>query len=148
MKKENEINLMGERVRPTINSVDKRLEGKGDLSETKELKKLAEKDPMTHIDLEFSAELTRLFEEAKEEGFSGTFTDWLDTKSDDELKRLLRNSGGVVVDFTSMDPKKMKDLFKAEYGRDPQNAKELVRGIKMMEKGFDLDGIKVGAFGD
>ena len=136
-----------ENTKQTLNSVSKRLEGKGDLSEAKELKKLAEKDPMTHIDLELSAELDRLFKEAKEDGFSGTFTDWLDTKSDDELKRILKNSGGVVIDFTSMDPRKLKDLFKAEYGRDPQNAKELVRGIKMLEKGFDLDGIPVGAFG-
>ena len=41
----------------------------------------------------------------------------------------------------------MRELFKAEYGREPMSARELVRGIKMMEKGFDLDGIPVGAFG-
>ena len=129
-------------------NVDKRLEGRSDNSTKAELMKLAEKDPMHHIDLELSAELDRLFKEAKEEGFTGTFNDWLDTKSDDFLKRILKNSGGVVVDFTGMNPKKMKELFKAEYGRDPVSAKEMVRGIKMLELNKDLDGIPVGAFGD
>lgn len=128
-------------------NVDKRLEGKSDGSTKAKLMKMADADPMHHIDLELSAELDRLFKEAKEEGFTGTFTDWLDSKSDDYLKRILKNDGGVVIDLSGMDPRKMRDLFKAEYGREPMSAKELVRGIKMMEKGFDLDGIPVGAFG-
>ena len=128
-------------------NVDKRLEGKSDGSTKAKLMKMADADPMHHIDLELSAELDRLFKEAKEEGFTGTFTDWLDSKSDEYLKRILKNDGGMVIDLSGMDPRKMRDLFKAEYGREPMSAKELVRGIKMMEKGFDLDGIPVGAFG-
>ena len=134
-------------TKETLNSVGKRMESKGDLSEAKELKKLAEKDTYEHIQLELMNELDRLFQEAKDNGFKGSFNDFLDTKSDDELRRILKNDGGVVIDLSGMDPRRMRDLFKAEYGREQKNAKELVRGIKMMEKGFDLDGIPVGAFG-
>ena len=48
-----------------VNNVDKRMEGKGTM-------KVAEKDPLTHIDLELMDNMKRVFDEAKKEGFKGT----------------------------------------------------------------------------
>ena len=71
------------------NSVDKKLEA---VSTTK----MAEKDPMHHIDLELSSTLKQMFEEAKREGFTGSFDQYLDTLSMDELKRVGSKDGGPV----------------------------------------------------
>jgi len=64
-----------------VNNVDKRMEGKGTM-------KVAEKDPLTHIDLELMDNMKRVFDEAKKEGFKGTFKDFLDTLSEEDLKTL------------------------------------------------------------
>jgi len=71
------------------NSVDKKLEA---VSTTK----MAEKDPMHHIDLELSSTLKQMFEEAKREGFTGSFDQYLDTLSMEELKRVGSKDGGPI----------------------------------------------------
>ena len=127
------------------NNVEKKAPAKGDLEETKALKKLAEKDPMHHIELELASELQRRFDEAVENGFKGNFKDWLDTQPVEDLKRILMNSGGSV-DFTSLTPGQMKAIFRSENGYDAKSPKELVRGVKMYLKNLDIDGIPFGAF--
>ena len=57
---------------------------------------MAEKDPMHHIELELSQTLTQMFEEAKKDGFSGSFDEYLDTLSMDELKRIGSRDGGPI----------------------------------------------------
>ena len=71
------------------NSVDKKLEV---VSTTK----MAEKDPMTHIELELMNSLSQAFEEAKKDGFKGTFNEYLDSLSKDELKRIGVQDGGLI----------------------------------------------------
>ena len=73
-----------------VNNVDKRMEGKGTM-------KVAEKDPLTHIDLELMDNMKRVFDEAKKEGFKGTFKDFLDTLSEEDLKTLFLEKGGLVA---------------------------------------------------
>ena len=60
-------------------NVEKAMEGKGDGSTAKELMKLAEKDPMSHMELELNMALEQRYQEAKEKGFEGTFDDWIKT---------------------------------------------------------------------
>ena len=43
--------------------------------------KVAEKDPLTHIDLELMNNLERSFKEAVQEGFKGTFDDYMNSLS-------------------------------------------------------------------
>ena len=69
-----------------IPNVEKALEGRSDGSTAKELMKLAEKDPMHHIELELSDALKRAYEEAKENGFEGTITDYINRTPVEELK--------------------------------------------------------------
>jgi hypothetical protein len=76
-------------ARTSNNSVDKKLEA---VSTTK----MAEKDPMHHIDLELSSTLKQMFEEAKREGFTGSFDQYLDTLSMEELKRVGSKDGGPI----------------------------------------------------
>jgi len=57
---------------------------------------MAEKDPMHHIELELSQTLTQMFEEAKRDGFSGSFDEYLDTLSMDELRRVGSKDGGSI----------------------------------------------------
>jgi len=57
---------------------------------------MAEKDPMHHIELELSSSLKQMFEEAKKDGFSGSFDEYLDTLSMDELKRIGSRDGGPI----------------------------------------------------
>ena len=61
--------------------------------------KVAEKDPLTHIDLELMNNLERGFKEALEEGFKGSFNDYMDTLSDDQLKTLFLATGGPVKEI-------------------------------------------------
>ena len=44
-----------------VNNIDKAMVGKGEM-------KVAEKDPMTHIDLELMDNMKRVFDEARKEG--------------------------------------------------------------------------------
>ena len=76
-------------AKPQNNSVDKKLEA---VSTTK----MAEKDPMTHIELELMNSLSQAFEEAKKEGFKGSFNEYLDSLSKDELKRIGVQDGGLI----------------------------------------------------
>ena len=57
---------------------------------------MAEKDPMTHIELELMNSLSTAFEEAKKEGFKGSFNEYLDSLSKDELKRIGVQDGGLI----------------------------------------------------
>ena len=82
-----------------VNNVDKRMEGKGTM-------KVAEKDPLTHIDLELMDNMKRVFDEAKKEGFKGTFKDFLDTLSEEDLKTLFLEKGGLVAKVK--EPKAVK----------------------------------------
>ena len=89
-----------------VNNVDKRMEGKGTM-------KVAEKDPLTHIDLELMDNMKRVFDEAKKEGFKGTFKDFLDTLSEEDLKTLFLEKGGLVAKVK--EPKAVKQINIAEY---------------------------------
>jgi len=60
-------------------NVERPLEAKGDGSTAKELMKLAEKDPMSHMELELNMALEQRYQEAKEKGFEGTFDEWIRT---------------------------------------------------------------------
>jgi len=77
------------RKKGSVNSVDKKLEA---VSSTM----TADKDPLHHIELELSSTLKQMFEEAKEEGFSGSFNEYLDSLSMDELKRVGSKDGGPI----------------------------------------------------
>jgi hypothetical protein len=128
-----------------INNVEKALEGRSDGSTAKELMKLAEKDPMHHIELELSDALQRAYEEAKENGFEGTITDYIKKTPVKELKKIAMSNGGSV-DFSSMSPGQMKAIFISENGREPKSAKELVRGVKLYLKNMDIKGVPFGVF--
>ena len=71
------------------NSVDKKLEA---VSTTL----TADKDPMTHIELELMGELKQMFEEAKENGFKGDMDQYIDSLSEDALKRVGSRDGGSI----------------------------------------------------
>ena len=107
----------------------------------------AEKDPMTHIELELMNRIDEAFKQAQEDGFKGSFTDWLDTQSADDLKSIATFSSGGSVDFTGLTPGQMKAIFVSENGYMPGSPRELVRGVKMYLKGMDLKGLPIGAFG-
>ena len=128
-----------------INNVEKAMEGRSDGSTAKEIMKLAEKDPVHHIELELTNALERAYEEAKENGFKGSMEDYIKTAPLDELKSLAM-AGGGPVDFSSMSPGQMKAIFISENGREPKSAKELVRGVKMYLKNMDIKGVPFGAF--
>ena len=89
-----------------VNNVDKRMEGKGTM-------KVAEKDPLTHIDLELMDNMKRVFDEAKKEGFKGTFKDFLDTLSEEDLNTLFLEKGGLVAKVK--EPIAVKKINIAEY---------------------------------
>lgn len=129
-----------------INNVEKAMEGRSDGSTAKELIKLAEKDPLTNIELELMNALERAYEEAKENGFKGSMEDYVKTAPLQELKSIGLANGGDV-DFTNMSPGQMKAIFISENGYSPKTPKELVRGVKMYLKNMDLDGLPFGTFG-
>ena len=128
------------------NNIEKRLEGRSDGSTAKELIKLAEKDPVHHIDLELSSALERAYEEAKQNGFKGSMEDYIKAAPIEELKALAMSNGGSV-DFSSMSPGQMKAIFISENGYSPRTPKELVRGVKMYLKNMDIKGLPFGTFG-
>ena len=63
-------------------------------------KKVAEADPMTHMELELMQNLEGGFKEAIKNGFKGTFDEYLDTLSEDDLKTIFLAQGGIVKDPT------------------------------------------------
>ena len=97
---------------PTFNiysqggAVEKALEGRGDLSEKKELLKLAD---MEKERFDFEIDLIQtLREKYKEERKDNqTFSDWLKSKPDDYLRRISMDKGGKVINF--IDYAKMKE---------------------------------------
>ena len=130
-----------------IDMVEKRLEGKGDGSTARMLNKLAEaKDPMHRIELELSSALERAYEEAKDNGFKGSFSQYLDTKSKEELKEIEKFSDGGFVDFSGLTLSQLKAIFVSENGYEPKSPRELVRGVKMYLKNMDIKGVPFGAF--
>ena len=73
----------------SVNSVDKKLEA---VSSTM----TADKDPLHHIELELTGTLKQMFEEAKQEGFNGSFNEYLDSLSLEELKSVGAKNGGMI----------------------------------------------------
>ena len=128
-----------------INNVEKAMEGRSDGSTAKEIMKLAEKDPVHHIELELTNAIKRAYEEAKENGFKGSIEDYIKTAPLNELKSLAMSNGGSV-DLSSMSPGQMKAIFISENGREPKNARELVRGVKLYLKNMYIKGVPFGAF--
>ena len=53
-------------------------------------------DPMTHIDLEIMNTLKQMFEEAKKQGYKGSFESYQKSLSVDDLKRIDIAAGGSV----------------------------------------------------
>ena len=70
------------------NNVDKPLESAPRVEEAIKQIKIpllkAEKDPMSHIELELMNRIDEAFKQAQEEGFKGDFKQWLDTQSSEE----------------------------------------------------------------
>jgi hypothetical protein len=137
-----------------INNVEKRLEGRSDGSTARILNKLAEaknikvaeKDPMTHTDLELMGNITQSYKEAVENGFKGDMNEYINSLSLEALREIALADGGSV-DFSSMSPGQMKAIFISENGYEPRSAKELVRGVKMYLKNLDIQGLPFGTFG-
>ena len=90
-----------------VNNIDKAMVGKGEM-------KVAEKDPMRHIDLELMDNMKRVFDEARKEGFKGTFKDFLDTLSEEDLKTLFLADGGPVK-AKIKQPKEVKKINLSQY---------------------------------
>ena len=139
-----------------IPNVGKAMEGRSDGSTAKELmklgekekekKQLADKDPMTHMDLEMMNNIERNYAEAVEKGFRGTMEDYIKSLSLEGLREIALSNGGSV-DFTNMSPGQMKAIFVSENGYSPRTPKELVRGVKMYLKNLDIQGLPFGTFG-
>ena len=93
-------------------NVSKRLEGKGNLSEKKELLKLADAEK-ERFDFEIDL-IQTLREKYKEERKDNqTFSDWLKSKPDDYLRRISLDKGGKVInfaDYAKMKEPKIKEL--------------------------------------
>ena len=139
-----------------IPNIEKAMPGTSDGSTAKELMKLgekekerqqlADKDPMTHMDLEMMGNIERSYEEAVEKGFSGTMEEYIESLSLEGLREIALSQGGSV-DFTNMSPGQMKAIFVSENGYSPRTPKELVRGVKMYLKNLDIQGLPFGTFG-
>jgi len=123
-----------------INLIDKKLEQAPTVSEALKVAQ-KEKDPMTHIELELMNRLEQAFSEARESGFTGSFNEWLDSKPVEELKELGKFSDGGPVDFSSMSIDQLRAIFRSETGRDPKNPRELVRVVRLWQKGKDEKGV-------
>ena len=93
-------------------NVSKRLEGKGNLSEKKELLKLADAEKERFdFETDLIQSLREKFKEERKDKQS--FSDWLRSKPDDYLRRIAMNKGGKVIDFASyakMKSPKVKEL--------------------------------------
>jgi hypothetical protein len=76
-------------------SIEKRMEGGGP-KKMVDGKLMVEADPLHHIELELSGTLKQMFEEAKQEGFEGSFKSYIDSLSLEELKKVALRDGGVV----------------------------------------------------
>ena len=61
-----------------------------------EATQVASNDPLTNIDLEIMNTLKQMFEEAKKQGFKGTFESYQKSLSVDDLKRIDIAAGGLV----------------------------------------------------
>jgi hypothetical protein len=139
-----------------IPNIEKAMPGTSDGSTAKELmklgekekerKQLAEKDPMTHMDLELMGNITQSYKEAVENGFKGDMDEYINSLDLSELREIALADGGSV-DFSSMSPGQMKAIFISENGYEPRSAKELVRGVKMYLKNLDIQGLPFGTFG-
>ena len=124
-----------------IPNVEKALEGRSDGSTAKELMKLAEKDPMHHIELELSDALKRAYEEAKENGFEGTITDYINRTPVEELKKILGTENvACVIDAKHLcvNSRGIRDISSstvtAEFGgvfKDKEKKREFLDYIKL-----------------
>tara|TARA_R110000803_G_scaffold19294_1_gene50693 strand:- start:194 stop:439 length:246 start_codon:yes stop_codon:yes gene_type:complete len=78
--------------------IDKRLEGKGDLKVKEEIMKLASdytdpNDAIMDLQIDLMESLKQQWNEMKEEGYSGSFSEFL--KSEIDLKKKYRAGGRV-----------------------------------------------------
>jgi len=128
-----------------INNIDKPLEIAPTVDESI---KVAEKDPMNHIELELMNRLEQAFQEAKDNGFPGNYDDWISITPVEELKEIAKFSDGGFVDFSGLTPGQLKAIFISENGYEPRSVKELVRGVKLYFKGMDKDGVPFGKMGN
>ena len=78
-----------------MNNIDKILESKGDLKESKRLADL-EKE-MFDVEQNLADTLKELFEKEKKPGQS--LIDWMNTKPTDYFKRIQLSGGGKVINF-------------------------------------------------
>ena len=76
-------------------SIEKRMEGGGP-KKMVDGKLMVEADPLHHIELELSGTLKQMFEEAKQEGFEGSFKSYIDSLSLEELKSVGAKNGGMI----------------------------------------------------
>jgi len=70
-----------------------------------------------------------------------TYDDFLE-----ENGLLLSLSNGGIVDLSGSKLEDLKATFRSLMGREPKNAKELIRIIKLDLKGMDSKGVPYGAF--
>ena len=105
---------------PTFNvyksggSVDKRMEGRGDLKQKDKLMKLAkdEQDIIFDIEMEITGALNQAYNKEKKPGQS--FSDWLKSKPKDYLRKipLQMADGGKVIFLTDYLKQKRKQQIK------------------------------------
>ena len=78
-----------------MNNIDKILESKGDLKETKRLADL--ENEMFDVEQNLADTLKELFEKEKKPGQS--LIDWMKSKPTDYFKRIKLSGGGKVINF-------------------------------------------------
>lgn len=114
-----------------VNNIDKAMVGKGEM-------KVAEKDPMTHIDLELMDNMKRVFDEARKEGFKGTFKDFLDTLSEEDLKTLFLADGGPVK-AKIKQPKEVKKINLSQYFEPGKLVASMTSEEKVRQRHFLIE---------
>ena len=128
-----------------MNNIDKILESKGDLEETKRLADLEkiEFDVMQNLADTIKEDFER---ETKDRPM--TFMDWLKSKDDDYFKRIELKDGGKVILFSdyfkTKEPSKVKQINLADYfdlGKTVSSLtdaeKEVVNNLLRMSLGKD-----------
>ena len=114
-----------------MNSIEKRLEAKGDGTEKKKLADLDQELFTVEQNL-----LDTLKEEFEKEAPGGSFLDWLKSKPDEYFKRIELSNGGSTSGVIASE--KYEDLIDAfEKGIDVmpgENLTQYIRRIKLSEK--------------
>jgi|ETNvirenome_6_85_1030632.scaffolds.fasta_scaffold14087_3 hypothetical protein len=118
-------------MKTEFNNIDKRLESRGDLSETVRLADL-EKDAYD-AELEILRTLQDEFEKDADPGTS--FLDWLKSKDKDYFKRILLSSGGSVKN----KPKEPKGVKKIDL------TQEMLKSFDLLSKLSDAERETIGS---